>query len=357
MKRFTSIVLFVAFSFSLTLLKGQDERLMAIADSLHRTFISIDTHNDASIKINFPDRPSSTYKGQVSFPLMKEGGLDVAFFAAFVSQGPRTEEGHQKAFENADFQLKGLKAYVQEHSDEAELAFTPEDMRRIKPTGRSTMVLSIENGYCLGTDLSKVQYFSDLGVQMMTICHNGNNEVCDSYRDTVQFGGLSPFGREVIKEMNRLGMMIDVAHASKATTLEVAALSEDPIMTSHSGVYALYDNLRNVSDEEIVVIASKGGLIQIGIGAFFLSPLPRTEVGVTHIVDHIDHVVNLVGIEHVGIGSDFDGGAGVTGCNSMGEMKNITVELLRRGYTHDQIALIWGGNVMRMMERVQKKKF
>ena len=355
MKRFTIFICFLLYTSSLSVVKAQDERLKAIADSLHRIFISIDTHNDASIRINNPDGAAASV-GQVSFPLMKAGGVDVAFFAAYIAQGPRTAEGHKKAFENVDNQLKGLKAYVQAHAQEAELAFTPDDMKRIKPTGRSTMVLSIENGYCIGNDISKVKYFSDMGVQMMTICHNGNNDLCDSYRDTVQYGGLSPLGREVIKEMNRLGMMIDVAHASKATVLEIAALSEYPIMTSHSGVYTLYNNLRNVSDEEIVAIAAKGGLIQVGIGSFFLSPLPKTEVSVKHIVDHIDHVVKLAGIEHVGIGSDFDGGAGVSDCNSMGDMKNITVELLRRGYTHDQIAMIWGGNVMRMMEQVQQKK-
>ena len=353
MKRFTLFIFFILYT--LNFVNAQDERLKIIADSLHRTFISIDTHNDASIRINNSDRVLSSV-GQVSFPLMKEGGVDVAFFAAYIAQGPRTANGHQRAFENVDNQLKGLKAYLQKHAGEAELAFTPNDMKRIKPTGHSTMVLSIENGYCLGTDISKVKYFSDLGVQMMTICHNGNNELCDSHRDTIQFGGLSPFGREVIKEMNRLGMMIDVAHASKATVLEVAALSEHPIMTSHSGAYALYNNLRNVSDEEIVAIAAKGGLIQVGIGSFFLSPLPKTEVSVKHIVDHIDHVVKIAGIEHVGIGSDFDGGAGVSDCNNMGEMKNITVELLRRGYTYNQIAMIWGGNVMRMMEQVQQNK-
>ncbi|MCL2502474.1 MAG: dipeptidase, partial [Bacteroidales bacterium] len=345
------LILFTLCSFSVSTFKGQDERLMAVADSLHRTFISIDTHNDASLKINYPDRPSSTAKGQVSFPLMKQGGLDVAFFAAYIGQGPRTEEGHQRAFNDVDFQVKGLKSYVQKYAEEAALAFNTDDIRRIKSEGKSAMVLAIENGYCIGTDLEKLRHFSALGVQIMTLCHNRNNEICDSSRDTIQqHGGLSPFGREVVKEMNRLGMMIDVSHASKATTLEVAALSDYPVMASHSGVYALFNSLRNVSDEEIVAIAAKGGLIQVGIGGFFLSSLPRDQVNVTHIVDHIDHVVKLVGIDYVGIGSDFDGGGGVAGCSNMGEMKNITVELLRRGYTHDQIAKIWGGNVMRMMD-------
>jgi membrane dipeptidase len=153
--------------------------------------------------------------------------------------------------------------------------------------------------------------------------------------------------------MNRLGMMIDVSHASKAATLQAAAISNSPIMASHSGVRAIKDNVRNISDEEMLAIAAKGGLIQVATGSFFLADLPAAEVTVKHVVDHIDYVVNLVGVEHVGIGSDFDGGGGVSDCNTMGEMKKITIELLRRDYTHDQIAKIWGGNVMQMMDKVQ----
>ncbi|MDR2585521.1 MAG: dipeptidase [Prevotellaceae bacterium] len=356
MKPLKPLLSLILIALPLASLFSQPQDLAAIADSLHCTFISIDTHNDASLKINYPGKPSSTAKGQVSFPLMKEGRLDVAFFAAFITQGPRTPKGHQKAFEDAEFQINGLKEYVQKHSQEANLVCSPQEMQIIKESGKGAMVLAIENGYCIGADLWKIEHFSKMGVQMMTICHNGNNDICDSYRDTEQFGGLSAFGREVVKEMNRLGMMIDVSHASKATTLEVAALSEYPIMASHSGVFSLYNSLRNVSDEEIIAIAAKGGLIQVGIGGFFLSALPRAEVSVKHIADHIDYVVKLVGVEFVGIGSDFDGGGGVGGCNSMGEMKNITIELLKRGYTSKQIAMIWGGNVMRMMDRVQEVK-
>jgi len=356
MKLHLITIIFALCSFTYNTLQAQDERLTAIADSLHRTFISIDTHNDASIKINYPDRSYNTYKGQVSFPLMKKGGLDVAFFAAFIEQGPRTPQGHQNAFIDADFQLNGLKRYLQTHSEEADLAYNSIDMKRIKHQGRSVMVLAIENGYCIGTDIEKLSHFSALGAQMMTLCHNGNNEICDASRDTVEHGGLSPFGREVVKEMNRLGMMIDVSHASKAATLEAVAISRHPVMASHSGVRALKENVRNLSDEEIVAIAAKGGLIQVASGSFFLADLPAKEVTVKHIVDHIDYVVNLVGVAHVGIGSDFDGGGGVSDCDTMGEMKRITVELLRRGYTHNQIAMIWGGNVIRMMDEVQKKK-
>jgi microsomal dipeptidase-like Zn-dependent dipeptidase len=340
----------------------ENRRLMAVADSLHRTFISIDTHNDAANRINNPNpapnpnRPSSFMRrAQVTFPLMKQGALDAAFFASYIGQGPRTPEGHQRAFEVVDSYIKGLKEYVQANNQEAAVAYNTDDMRRIKKEGKSMVALSIENGYCVGIDLEKIAYFSSLGVQMMTLCHSRNNEICDSANDTLQYGGLSPFGREVVKEMNRIGMMIDVSHASKASTLEIAALSADPIMASHSGAYALHNNPRNLSDEEILAIAAKGGLVQVVFLSSYLTELPRTEATVKNIVDHIDHVVRIAGVAHVGIGTDFEGGGGVSDCNDVGEMKNVTVELLRRGYTHDQIAMIWGGNVMRMMDRVQKK--
>lgn len=347
-----SFLLFLLLFFSIFALQAQDARLMSVADSLHRTFVSIDTHNDASLRFNFPDRSRGT--GQVSFPLMKQGGLDVAFFAAYVAQGPCTDEGHLNAFENINSQLRGLHKYVEERSTEGEIAYTPQDMRRIKPTGRSAMVLGIENGYCIGTKLSNVKHFYDLGVRIITLCHNGNNVICDSSADTLLHNGLSSFGREVVQEMNRLGIVIDVSHASKTTTLEVVALSKDPVMASHSGIYALHSVPRNLSDAEMLAIAAKGGVIQVGIAGFFLSTLPRTEVTVKHVVDHIDYVVNLVGIDYVGIGSDFDGGGGVSDCANMGEMKNITVELLRRGYTAAAIAKIWGENTIRLVEQVQK---
>ena len=356
MKALSSTTIFLLCAFSFSALKAQDPRLMAIADSLHRTFISIDTHNDASIRLNNPNRSTAQpRREQVSFPLMKKGGLDVAFYAAYVSQGPRTPEGHQNAYENVDNQLKGLKAYVQEHSREAAIAYNTNDMRRIKSEGKSIMALSIENGYCVAKDIEKLRHFANMGVTMMTLCHSRNNEICDSSGDPVQeHGGLSAFGREVVKEMNRLGMIIDVSHASKATTLQVAALSDAPILASHSGAYTLRDNSRNLSDEEIKAMAAKGGVVQVVFLASFLSTLPRAEVTVKNIVDHIDYVVYLVGIDYVGIGTDFEGGGGVADCNDVGEMKQVTVELLRRGYTHDEIAKIWGGNFMRVMKAVKK---
>jgi len=333
-------------------LYAQQQDVTLSVDSLHRTFVSIDTHNDAAMWILNPEG-RATRPRQVSFPMMRQGLVDVAFFAAYIGQGPRTSEGHQKAFETVNAMLAALKDYVAERSDEAAIAYTPEDMHRIKAQGKSAMVLAIENGYCLDKDITRLQHFADLGVKAITLCHNRNNEVCDSSQDTLEHGGLSAFGRELIKEMNRLGIMIDVSHASKETTLQACALSEQPIIATHSGVYALKNFTRNISDEEIIAIAKKGGVIQVAIGGFFLSDLPRSEVTVKDIVNHIDYVVNLVGIDHVGVGSDFDGGAGVTDCNSMAEMKNITAELLHRGYNAEQIAKIWGENTMRMMEVVQ----
>jgi len=351
MKRFLLSVTVLMCAVTFSNLSAQSQDLSV--EALHKTFVSIDTHNDAAMWILNPNG-RATRPRQVSFPLMRQGLVDVAFYAAYIGQGPRTPEGHQQAFETANAMLAALKNYVAERSDEAAIAYTTEDMRRIKAQGKSAMVLAIENGYCLDKDITRLQHYADLGVKAITLCHNKNNEVCDSSQDTPEHGGLSAFGREVVKEMNRLGIMIDVSHASKATTLQACALSEQPIIATHSGVYALKNFARNISDEEIIAIAKKGGVIQVAIGGFFLSDRPRAEVTVKDVVNHIDYVVNLVGIDYVGVGSDFDGGGGVTDCNSMGEMKNITAELLRRGYNAEQIAKIWGGNAMRVMDACQR---
>ncbi|MDD3522906.1 MAG: membrane dipeptidase, partial [Bacteroidales bacterium] len=167
-------------------------------------------------------------------------------------------------------------------------------------------------------------------------------------------GGLSPFGYQVIQEMNRLGMIVDVSHASRKTCLQAVQASRTPVMASHSGVYNLKETPRNLTDEEILAIAGKGGLIQISIGRYFLSYQPKAEVGLEHLLEHIKYVIDLAGIDHVGIGSDFDGGGGIVGVEDMGKMKAITRALLEQGYSEGDIGNLWGGNVLRLMEEVAR---
>ncbi|MDD2830619.1 MAG: dipeptidase [Bacteroidales bacterium] len=324
-------------------------------ESLHDSIISIDTHNDFAMSLAFPRDRHTVAKGQVSFELMKQGRLDAAFFAAFQSQGPCTEEGRARAKWLADSMLRALHWYAHENQHLGEIAYCMEDIQRLKAQGKAAMLLSIENAYCLGEDLSLVEHYYNMGVRMIGLTHNGNNDIADSSMDSVErHGGLSPFGFRVIKEINRLGIIVDVSHASRKTCLQAVSASHTPVMASHSCVYNLKQIPRNLTDQEIIAIAEKGGLIQISIGRYFLSFLPKDQVGLPLLIEHINYVVNLVGIEHVGIGSDFDGGGGIVGVEDMGQMKAITRALLEEGYSDDDIAKLWGGNVLRVMEEVSK---
>jgi len=323
-------------------------------DKLHDSIISIDTHNDFAMSLAFPERPSTVAKGQVSFEKMKEGRLDAAFFAAYQGQGPCTEAGHERAKYLADSMLRALHRYARENMDMGGIAYNTDDIRFLKAGRKAAMLLSIENAYCLGKDLSLVEHYYNMGVRMIGLTHNGNNLVADSCMDSLErHGGLSPFGFRVIEEMNRLGMIVDVSHASRKACLQAVQASSAPIMASHSCVFNLKGIPRNLTDQEILAIASKGGLVQISIGRYFLSFLPREQVGLSHLIEHINYVVKLAGVDHVGIGSDFDGGGGIVGVEDMGKMKAITLALLKEGYTSEDIAKIWGGNVMRLMDAVR----
>ena len=327
-----------------------DERV----ERLHDSIISIDTHNDFAMSLAFPDRRSTVAKGQVSFELMKEGRLDGAFFAAYQGQGPCTDAGRDNAKYLADSMLRALHRYARENRDLGGIAYCPEDIRELKKQGKAAMLLSIENAYCLGEDISLVEHYYNMGVRMIGLTHNGNNDIADSCMDSLErHGGLSPFGFRVIQEMNRLGIIVDVSHASRKTCLQAVEASSAPIMASHSCVYNLKAIPRNLTDQEILAIASKGGLVQISIGRYFLSFLPKEQVGLSHLMEHINYAVNLVGVDHVGIGSDFDGGGGIVGVENMGKMTAITRALLEEGYSPEDIAKIWGGNILRVMEAVR----
>lgn len=320
-------------------------------EQLHDVIISIDTHNDFAVNNAFPGMERTVAQGQVSFELMKKGRLDGAFFAAYQAQGPCTKEAHEHAKIYADSMLLALHRYAAEHEDLGAVAYTADDVKALKRQGKAAILLSIENAYCLGEDISLVKHYYDLGVRMIGLTHNGDNCIADAATDTTRtHGGLSPFGRDVIKEMNRLGIIVDVSHASRESCLQAVEWSKTPVMASHSGVYALKPIPRNLTDKEIIAIAEKGGLIQVSIGRYFLSTLPKAEVGISHLMEHINYVVDLVGIDHVGIGSDFDGGGGIVGVEDMGKMKAITRALLEEGYTSEEIGKLWGDNVLRVME-------
>jgi membrane dipeptidase len=336
-------------------------------------------------------------KGCVDFPRMKEGGLDAEFLAVFTVQGPRNDTAYQKVYNEALKIFDAIHKNVEKNSGMAEMAYSPDYALRLKKEGKIAAFIGIENGYPIATDISRVKQFYDLGARYITLCHSSNNDICDSSTDPggPENNGLSHFGTEVVKEMNRLGMMVDVSHISDKSFYDVLRSSKAPVIASHSSCRSLCSSPRNLTDDMLLALKANGGVIQICIlSSYIKTPEPNPELDslikvlkgkygdvktlsdslkskyraerwnlqdkymklatVSDVVDHIDHVVQVIGIDYVGIGTDFDGGGGVSGCRSVADMKNITIELLRRGYSKREISKIWGGNVMRVFREVEK---
>jgi membrane dipeptidase len=385
-----------------------DAALVAKARAIHDRIITIDTHDDIPANFATPEvDPGVRGNRQVDLPKMREGGLDVAFFVVYVGQGPRTPEGHEKAKADATMKFEAIHRLAEKmHPDQIGLAYSPADVERLVKSGKLVTVIGIENGYPIGRDLSLVKKFYDLGGRYMTLTHGGHNEIGDSAtprqnEPAAEHNGLSEFGRQVVAEMNRVGMMIDISHVAKKTALDAIRLSKAPVIASHSGARAVNDHPRNLDDETLLALKANGGVMQaVALGGFVkndppekaealralraefglvggpggglgaLTPEKRAEfdrrraaldekwppANVQDFVNHIDHAVKLIGLDHVGISSDFDGGGGVRGWSNAAESPNVTIELVRRGYTEEQIRKLWGGNLLRVWREVDQKK-
>jgi membrane dipeptidase len=334
-------------------------------------------------------------RNRVDVPRMEAGGLDAAFFAVFIGQGDRSPEGNEKALEQALETFEAIHRNVKLNSEKATIALSADDGPAIAKQGKRAIYIGIENGYPIGNDLSNIERFHKLGARYITLCHSDNNDICDSSTDTLEHNGVSDFGEKVITEMNRVGLMVDVSHISDKSFYDVLELSKAPVIASHSCARALCDNPRNLSDDMLKALAAKDGVIQMCIlSSYVKTPLPNPSrdsaqnalhikyrgfkglneeemnnarrewyevdeyfpqklATVKDVVDHIDHIVKVAGIRHVGIGTDFDGGGAVEGCEDVSEMGNITLELVRRGYSAKEIKMIWGGNLMRVMRKVE----
>jgi len=419
--------------------------VVARARAIHERVIALDTHNDIDAR-TFTAECNYTMRltTQVNLPKMKEGGLDVSFFIAYVGQDELTSAGYDAAYKAAVAKFDAVHRLTEQIAPrEIELALTPADVVRIAKSGKKAAVIGVENGYPIGTDLKRVKEFYDRGGRYMSLAHNGHNQLADSHTGEAanewKWGGLSPLGRDVIQEMNRLGMMVDVSHPSKGAMLQMIGLSRAPVIASHSSIRRLANQSRNMDDEMLTAMKTSGGVVQINAVADFiktdpkerapaiaalgdefgigsgrggaggrggrggapapeafrcpvegaapsaggreggrgdarldaLSPERRAEFDrrmaqidrqypaagratVKDYVDHIDYAVKLMGIDHVGIASDFDGGGGVEGWNSAAETFNVTLELVRRGYTEEQIGKIWSGNLLRVWSEVEK---
>ncbi len=353
----------------------------------------LDSHCDTPLKLLLGrDLSRRNDKGHVDLVRMKEGGVDASFFAIYVSNKWDPNECTYRALEL----LSRVQDFLEVNAEAVALATTPAEARALKLQGRLAVFLGMENGGPFHKDLSLLRLFYRMGVRYVTLTHGGNNEICDSCTATApRWNGLSPFGREVVAQMNRLGMLVDVAHISDRSFYDVLEASAVPVVSTHSCCRALCDVPRNMSDEMIKAMAARGGVIQINFYPSFLDKeyggrvktqldsyeaveelykkdpdafddrmqeaireimkVPRPSY--KRIVDHIDHVVELVGPEHVGIGSDFDGiEVGPEGMEDISCMPVLTEELCARGYSRREIEGILGGNFMRVMEQVQQAK-
>ena len=377
-----------------------------VAD-IHARAITIDTHVDIPALFATPVFDPTKVNDvpvQVDLPRMKLGGLDAAFFIVYVPQRPRTAAHYAAASELALAKFSAIHRMVErEGNEDIVLALTAADVRRIVGEGKSVALIGIENGFSIGKNIELLDVYYRFGARYFGLVHNGHNDLADSAQLNLRFGdeaeehgGISALGKQAIRRCNDLGIMVDVSHASRPATLQAAALSDAPIIASHSAVQGKFDHPRNISDEEMMAVAEGGGVIQVVAFDSYLRELaPEKKDGfkkvrerfafnslneyytanettrrayaddiselhkrwgrasVSDLVDHIDHAVSVVGIDHVGIASDFQGGGGVNGWDAADETPNVTRELLKRGYSEEDVVRLWGGNLLRVMESVE----
>lgn len=325
------------------------------ARQIHRTVLTLDSHCDTPM---FFDKGVDLARRDpqllVDFPKMREGGLDASIMVAYLPQGERTEQAYAEVTARTHRLLDEIATRVAAAPGVA-LAATPEELYANKQKGLLSVMRGIENGYALGRDLQNVERFRQKGVVYITLCHNGDNDLCDSARRSHQeHGGLSDFGREVIREMNRTGLMVDLSHAAETSFYAAIEASRTPIVCSHASSRALCNHPRNLTDDQLRALAASGGVAQVTLYPGFLR---AEEEGVPATVDdavrHLMHMIDVAGIDHVGIGTDFDGDGGVPGCASASDLTGFTRRLLAEGLTHDDLRKVWGANFLRVMSICQ----
>jgi len=366
----------------------------------HRQILTIDTHCDTPMRLrrqefNIGERhEANAAGGQVDLIRMREGGLDAIVFAVFIAQGERTPDGYARAQALVQETLDAINRAVTHNSQLATIAYSPADVTRIVKEGKIAIILGLENGYPIGEDLGMITKYYQQGIRYITLCHTKNNQICDSSNDKPEHGGLSPFGVAVVQEMNRVGMIVDISHVSDSAYYDVLKITKAPVIASHSSVRAVCDNPRNLDDDMLRALKQNGGVVQINLFTDYIKKIapnterdsvmrqwwskydyyenmspelrqrayqerdsldklyPRQLATVADMVDHIDHAARLIGVEYLGIGSDFDGGAGLADCYDVSQMENITAALLKRGYSKQQISKIWGKNFLRVWQQV-----
>ncbi|WP_090156377.1 dipeptidase [Dyadobacter soli] len=397
MKRFLLLLLVPALTHAQLAPPAMSDK----ARQIHAAALTIDTHADVPInmmKEGFDVAVEYDFikdGSQIDFPRMKKGGMDGMFFAVYLGQGKRTEAGNAEAKKNALAIFNKINEAVKANPQTAGLATTSKDAYRLQKEGKRAVFIGMENGWPIGKDLANLKFFYDLGLRYITLSHSLNNDICDSSTDGdgPEHNGLSQFGEEVVKEMNRLGIMVDISHVSDSTFYDVIRLTKAPVIASHSSCRALADVPRNMTDDMIRTLAKNGGVIQINfVPGFVKRPSQPHEMSlkalrlkirqtdlseadkkalrdemkavdekyksdkptVQDAVDHIEHVIKLTSVDHVGIGMDMDGGGEVVGLQDVSQIGAITEELVKRGYSAKDIEKIWGGNIMRVLDQAEK---
>ncbi len=332
------------------------------AKDLHRRMLTLDTHCDTPMffpqGIHFDQRDPRIL---VDMHKMAEGHQDAVIMAAYLPQPKLGETFSSKVafkvdgpLQYADLIFDKIEEIVNANNRYLSIARTPSDLYEDKRKGRRSIMLGIENGLALNHDISNVRYFARRGVVYITLCHNGDNDICDSARGCNTHGGVSRFGEQVIKEMNRCGIMVDLSHAGEKSFYDALSISSKPIVCSHSNCKALCDVPRNLTDDQLRALAKHGGVAHITLYHGFLRN-DSQEATVMDAMAHLEHAIDIMGIEHVGLGTDFDGDGGIRGLADSSELINFTLHLLRRKYNERDIARIWGGNWLRVMAQVQSK--
>lgn len=362
----------------------QKTDLMEKARKIHERVLTLDTHDDINVKY-FTDNLnySMDTETQVNLTKMRAGSLDVAWFIVYTGQGELKKQGYKKAADNAQAKFDAIHRLVKEYApNKIGLAVSSKDIDSLRKMGKKVAMIGVENAYPIGEDLNEVKRYYKLGARYMSLAHNGHNQFSDSntgeFDNTAKHNGISELGKKVIDSMNYYGIMVDISHPSKEAIRQTIAHSKAPVIASHSSARALSDHPRNLDDEQLEWVKENGGVIQTVALALFINKEKHEKyknalealgdqtdaealkalkkefppVDVADFVDHIDYVKNKIGIDHVGISSDFDGGGGIEGWKDASETFNVTLELVKRGYTEEEISKIWSGNLLRVLEEV-----
>ena len=356
------------------------------AQLIHLKTTTLDTHNDINVK-NFTDslNYSQNTDTQVNLPKMEAGALDVSWFIVYTKQGDLTPEGYKKAADNAQSKFDAIRRLTEIYAPtKIGLATSSAEVDSLRKMSKKVAMIGVENAYPIGLDTASVKRYYDMGARYMSLAHNGHNQFSDSntgeFDNTAKHGGISDLGKQLIEKMNYYGIMVDISHPSKEAIRQTIAHSKAPVIASHSSARALSDHPRNLDDQQLQWVKESGGVVQtVALAAFVnkekataykkakdsilkIDPKASLEtikkstppVNVSDFVDHIDYIKNKIGIDHVGISSDFDGGGGIEGWRDASQTYNITLELVRRGYSEQEIGKIWSGNLLRVLDRTQE---